>query len=256
MAGAPASCSSEPERGRSTGFEALFTAAEMRAAEEAYPGFPGDGARADGAGGGGCRPRGDARIPARAPLRGRLRWRLERRRRPDCRARPARGGPARRSRRTPSKDATSSSTRSSARASTARRGPTRPQLIERINACGHPDRLRRPALGRRCVDGRGRGRRRERHAHRHVPREQGRAPRRAGSVPRRRDRDRRHRARARADRSRVGRPLPCFDACRYGPRTTRSSPSGVGARRRWRARARPGRPSSRRWPHFAPTPAT
>ena len=49
------------------GYEPLCTAAEMRAAEEAYPGYPGDGARADGAGrGGASRTRRCASSPTRA----------------------------------------------------------------------------------------------------------------------------------------------------------------------------------------------
>ena len=62
-----------------SGFEPLYTAAEMRLAEEAYPGFPATASRVDGEGGDGRRPRGDEEVPERTALRGRLRGRLERR---------------------------------------------------------------------------------------------------------------------------------------------------------------------------------
>ena len=183
-----------------------------------------------------------------------MRCRLERGRRADCRAPPARGGPRGRrdGRRRRMRCRHRRSLRNGLpRPATVRSGPA-DRADQRLRA-SHP--LRRPAVGRRRVDRRGRRRRRERHPHRHVPLEQGRASRRAGSVPRRGDRGRRHRARARTGRRRVERPRPCFGASHDGPRATPSSPR---ARCSWSVehQARRGRPFSRPWPHFAPTPAT
>ena len=68
------------------------------------------------------------------------------------------------------------------------RGPPRPgaaAIIERINASGAARRLGRPSLGRRRLDRRGRRAGRERGAHRHVPRRarSGSTSRRAASTP-------------------------------------------------------------------------
>ena len=61
------------------GYEPLCTAAEMRAAEEAYPGFPATMPELMERAGAAVAVRGDARVPVRAALRRRLRRRLERR---------------------------------------------------------------------------------------------------------------------------------------------------------------------------------
>ena len=72
-------------------FEPLYTAAEMRAAEERYPDYPDSIPELMERAGSGGRRRGDARVPGRAPLRLRLRRRLERRRRAGGRSRAPRG---------------------------------------------------------------------------------------------------------------------------------------------------------------------
>ena len=62
-----------------SGYEPLCTAAEMRVAEEAYPGYPETVPELMERAGAGRRVRGHARVPVRAAVRRRLRRRVERR---------------------------------------------------------------------------------------------------------------------------------------------------------------------------------
>ena len=182
-----------------SGYEPLCTAAEMRAAEEAYPGFPGTApelmeragaavayeamrvfpyARRFAVVCGGGSNGGDGRIAARV-LREAGREAVETDAVEGC------------------------DVVIDALFGTGFHGAPRPEaaaLIERINACGLPVVAVDLPSGVDASTGEVAGVGRERHAHRHVPREQGRAPRRAGAVPCRGGRRRRHRARARADR--------------------------------------------------------
>ena len=203
--------------------EPLYTAAEMRAAEERYPGVSGHRGRADGERGRRGGARGDALVPACPQLRRGLRRRRQRRRRAHRGARHARGGSrGGRDRR--------------ARGPRCRRRRAVRDGVPRCAASGGggADRAdqrvrsardrRRPALGRRRLHGR--GRRRGRHAPRSrspstgarsawSSRPGGFTPvasssRTSGSRPSRRQRD--------------ARPTRSCAPCRSARRTTRSTP--------------------------------
>ena len=202
----------------------LYTAAEMREAEERHPGYPEtatelmeragaavarellsrypDARRIAVVCGGGSNG-GDGRVAVAAAAGGRTRRRGDRRRR----------GRGRRRRRA-LRDGVPR--RAAARAAAAR--------IERINAVGAPVVAVDVPSGVDASTGEIAGAAVRATLHRHVRRAEGRPPRRARRVPRRRGRRRRHRAGAGRDRAPARRPTRSSGSCRCAGRQTRSTP--------------------------------
>ncbi len=205
--------------------EPLYTAAEMRAAEERYPGYPADGAGADGAGRCGRRPRGAAALPQCAPGRGRLRRRCERRRRAD-RSEDSAGRGSRR-RRDDCRRAGRRDRRCALRHRLPRRAACRRGGDDPADQCrSGTGRLRRRAFRCRRVDRRGSGRGGPGDGHRDVPRSQGRARGLTWTLSHRRGGRRRHRARALRDGLEAASRPTSSRSCRAnGPRTTSTAPA-------------------------------
>ena len=164
--------------------EPLYTAAEMRAAEERYPGYPETAGELMERAGRGGRDRGAPLLPRRPPVRRRVRRRGERRRRPHRGADPPRGGTGRRRDGRPvggrGRD------RCAVRDGVPRRAPARGGGRDRANRRERSSGRRgRPAVRRRRLDRRGRRRGRRGRRDRHVPRRarSGWSSRPAGSTP-------------------------------------------------------------------------